>query len=144
MHQQFDKFVNDFTEIVNTHAPLKRATTREKRLISKPWLTKGLLKSIKSKNKIFSRLHKTHDRHLKAEFKSYRNTLNRTITCAKQNYYKNYVELNKNTFDKIWKIIDDMVNVKNKCKKTPTKLVINDEIILTEPRAILNAINDFL
>ena len=51
MHQQFDKSVNDFTEIVNTHAPLKRATRREKRLISKPWLTKGLLKSFKSKTK---------------------------------------------------------------------------------------------
>ena len=142
MHQQFDKFVNDFTEIVNTHAPLKRATRREKRLISKPWLTKGLLKSIKSKNKIFSRLHKTYDRHLEAEFKTYRNTLNRAIKCAKQNYYKNYIELNKNSFDKIWKIIDEMVNVKNKCKKTPTKLVITEEIILTEPKAISNAMND--
>ena len=123
MDQQFDKFVNDFTKIVNTHAPLKRATRREKRLISKPWLTKGLLKSIKSKNKIFSRLHKTYDRHLEAEFNTYRNTLNRAIKCAKQNYYKNYIELNKNSFVKIWKIIDEMVNVKNKCKKTPTKLV---------------------
>ena len=143
MHQQFDKFVNDFTEIVNTHAPLKRATRREKRLISKPWLTKGLLKSIKSKNKIFSRLHKTYDGHLEAEFKTYRNTLNRAIKCAKQNYYKNYIELNKNSFDKIWKMIDEMVNVKNKCKKTPTKLVITEEIILTEPKAISNAMNDF-
>ena len=36
IHQQFGKFVNDFTKIVNTHAPLKRAPRREKRLISKP------------------------------------------------------------------------------------------------------------
>ena len=97
---------------------------------------------IKKQN--FCRLHKTYDRHLEAEFKSYRNTLNRTIKCAKQNYYKNYIEQNKNSFDKIWKIIDKMVNVKNKCKKTPTKLVIIDEIILTEPKAISNAMNDFL
>ena len=36
-----------------------------------------------------------------------------------------------------------MINVKNKCKKTPSTIVTTDEMILTEPKAISNAMNNF-
>ena len=42
---QFNKFMTILTDTVNEHAPLKKASRREKRLQQKPWLTQGLLKS---------------------------------------------------------------------------------------------------
>ena len=36
-----------------------------------------------------------------------------------------------------------MMNLKNKFKKTPTKLITTDEMILTELEAISNAMNNF-
>ena len=40
-------------DIVNKHAPLKEATNSERKQLSKPWLTQGLLKSIKRKQKMY-------------------------------------------------------------------------------------------
>ena len=51
----FNKQVN---KIINKHAPLRKITNKENKLKSKPWLTKGILKSIKVRDIIFHRLVK--------------------------------------------------------------------------------------
>ena len=40
-HDQFEEFVKLFNDIGNFHAPRRRATRKEKKLKSKPWLTQG-------------------------------------------------------------------------------------------------------
>ena len=50
-HHQSQTFIDIFTDTVNFHAPYRRTTRKEKKLKEKPWLTKGLLKSIKQKTK---------------------------------------------------------------------------------------------
>ena len=52
----FNEFYLLITSTIDTHAPLKKLSRKQKRLRSKPWVTKGLLISIKKKQK----LHKTH------------------------------------------------------------------------------------
>ena len=39
----FDIFIDKFAKTVNNHAPLRKATRKESRLKSKPWLFPGLL-----------------------------------------------------------------------------------------------------
>ena len=61
--EQFDKFCATFNSVVNKFAPLRKDSRKEKRLNAKRvsflWiLTKGLLKSIKRKHTLFSKLHK--------------------------------------------------------------------------------------
>ena len=53
----FNEFYLLMTSTIDTHAPLKKLSRKQKRLRSKPWITKGLLISIKKKQK----LHKTHN-----------------------------------------------------------------------------------
>ena len=55
LHHQFQIFIDIFTDTVNFHAPYRRTTRKEKKLKVKPWLTKGLLKSIKQKNKMYKK-----------------------------------------------------------------------------------------
>ena len=50
-NDMFNIFFATFLEVINENAPLKRASRKKKRLKLKPWLTNGLLKSIKTKNK---------------------------------------------------------------------------------------------
>ena len=54
----FDIFIDKFAKTVTNHAPLRKATRKESRLKSKPWLFPGLLKCIKRKNRMFKLLHK--------------------------------------------------------------------------------------
>ena len=46
----FDKFVSAFSNCLNKHAPLKRASRKKSKLMSKPWITKGIVISIRSKH----------------------------------------------------------------------------------------------
>ena len=46
-------FINIFNDTLNNHAPLRKQTRKERKLRSKPWLTIGILISIKHKNKMF-------------------------------------------------------------------------------------------
>ena len=48
----FSKFVEAIKLTINNHSPLEKMTCRQKRLRTKPWITKGLLNSIKKKQKL--------------------------------------------------------------------------------------------
>jgi len=58
VNEIYDRFVTIFMETVDKFSPMRKATRKEKKLRLKPWITYGLLKSIKNKNKMFHRLHK--------------------------------------------------------------------------------------
>ena len=49
VNELFDTLVDKFAKVVNKYAPLKKASRRESKLKSKPWLFPGLLKCIKRK-----------------------------------------------------------------------------------------------
>ena len=53
VNEQFDQIVSTLSEVVDIHAPLRKATRKEKRLKLRPWITRGILKSIGFKNKLF-------------------------------------------------------------------------------------------
>jgi len=48
----FSKFVSITLEYIKRHAPLKRVS-RKKKLMRKPWITKGILVSIRRKQKLY-------------------------------------------------------------------------------------------
>ena len=49
----FEEFYHIIKTITNAHAPLKLLSRKQKRLNSKPWITKGILISIKCKKKLY-------------------------------------------------------------------------------------------
>ena len=79
----YEKFYNTFKKVIGKCAPLRKVTRKKKKLHAKPWLTRGLLKSINYKNNLFKKLYKNYDEKLLRNYKKYRNLLNRTINTAK-------------------------------------------------------------
>ena len=66
-------------------APLKQLTKSKKRLAHKPWITTGLLKSIKTKNRyVLDSKTKTSMR----KYKNYRNKVTHLLKESKRNYYQ--------------------------------------------------------
>ena len=55
----FEKFNKIFNSVLNIHAPLQNLSCKQKQLNGKPWLTKGILISIKIKNKLLQNMIKT-------------------------------------------------------------------------------------
>ena len=67
-------------------------TKKELKTRSKPWLTGGILTSIKEKKKKYHKFCKAKDQtqkqHLNEKFEIYRNSLANLTRHGKQNHYK--------------------------------------------------------
>ena len=59
--------------------PTKGLSNTKQKLQNKPWITKGILKSIKNKNKEYKKMCRTKDlnkrKEIEQEFKTYKNNL---------------------------------------------------------------------
>ena len=141
--ESFENFLNIFADIVNTHAPLRKCTRKEKKLKVKPWLNKTLLKSIKKKNNMFKDLHKNFNQQSFHKYKAYRNALNRTIQGAKQMYYNKYFSSNKNNPAKIWDAIHELADLKPKKNITINRLMKENGDFVEEPKDVAQLLNKY-
>ena len=82
----YDSFFNKYCETYNNCFPLKRVRKR-KYALTKPWLSKGLLKSIRQKNRLYKRYLNSPSSENELSYKRYRNKLNHSLRLAKQIYY---------------------------------------------------------
>ena len=60
MDLSYKKFLDKITKIIYLHAPVKTLCHKEKSL-SKPWLIKSILQSIKQKNALYRKFIRTKD-----------------------------------------------------------------------------------
>lgn len=137
----FDQFYSIITSTIDHHAPKKKLTRKQKKLQNKPWLTKGLLKSIKNKQKMY----KTHflggnatERYL---YKLYANKLNKIKELAKKNYFHEQIFTHKNNPKKTWELLKTLLPRKAK-SPPPISLSVKDNKI-TDPHDIAETINQF-
>ena len=93
-----NQFINDFSANIDKHDPFRPQARKEIQLISKPWISKGILKSIKTKNALFKKCYKKNDLDLIVNYKIYSNKLTTIKKIAKQNYYAAMIHINKKTY----------------------------------------------
>ena len=56
-------------EVINNNAPIREQTKRETKRKKKPWITKGILKSIKTKNILLKQFLRHKDRLIYLQYK---------------------------------------------------------------------------
>ena len=98
--------------------PLIKLTSKDHKRWYKPWITNGILTSMRKRDKIFHKYIKTNNSPKKlilhTEYKNLRNQIVNLIKLNKQNFYKNYFTDNNSNLCKIWHGIKQIINVKNK------------------------------
>ena len=72
-----------FMKTLNSHAPLMSTSRRERKLNEKPWITKEILKSIKTKNKLFKSCYKCSEVSKIEFYKKHRNKFTQVKFLAK-------------------------------------------------------------
>ena len=113
------------------------------KLKTKPWLTKGLLKSISIKNKLFKKCFKQKKVSLVSKYKLYLNKLTKLKQIAKKNYYTNELNQHKNEIGKQWKIINKIICHKRHQTETIASITDTNNCSITEKEAISNLLNDY-
>ena len=75
-HKTVNGMLNSFheklLEIIDKNAPFRTLSKREKKLIEKPWITKGTLQSIRIKNNLYNRYIRKQDQFWYHRYKFYR------------------------------------------------------------------------
>ena len=82
---------------------------KQQRMHRKPWISKGILKSIKTKNKLFSKI-KNLDKTNSNKWNKYKNKMNHIIEYAKMTYFKSQIAQKGNNSRKLWSAINEILN----------------------------------
>lgn len=108
----------------------------------KPWITTGLITSIKYRDKLKNKwLRNKYNTDIETAYKNYRNQLTRLLRLTKNDYYRNKIS-NCSNFKEKWEVINEITgNKKVKTKigkiKTIEGILVDDEI------SMANNFNDF-
>ena len=143
IEEAMNNFISSFKQITDMHAPLRLNSQKEQKLVLKPWITKGILKSIKTKNRLFNQCYKRNNSDLITQFRWYSNKLTTVKRIAKQDYFMSLLLESRNNVSQQWKIINKILEKNQKKTNVINKLVTDNGIVLTDSKAICNKLNNF-
>ena len=83
-----------------------------RRFSQKPWLTRGIITSIKYKQKLYRTYFLMGNAFEKQFFKKYANKLTRVKNCQKKMYYTKYISKHNTNPNKVWQIINSLIPCK--------------------------------
>ena len=117
---------------------------KRKSFLGKPWLTKGLKVSIKTKNKLYKSESplKNYDQKSTHKYKLYCTLLNRLKYRSKNNYYADLALRYGNDKAKLGNLINEITHRKRTSRKNINSLTNKDGGKIYKPDLIANSLND--
>ena len=131
--------MNDYVKMYNSSFPIKSFKLGYK--TRKTWLSEGMKKSIKNKNRLYRRQKTSGNPEHELAYKSYRNKLNSLLLTAEKNHYENLMDQHKNNLKKTWSILKEVIN-KRKSSSSCSRFLINN-VITTNKENIADGFNSF-
>ena len=111
------------------------------------WITNGILKLLKTKNKLNEVLQQTctdnYERfeQIKVRFNRFRSILRESIKRAKQTYYNTTFDRFKHDIKRTWAIIDETLHRKK--REPPSHIFFHNGKSLKDSQEIANAFNEY-
>ena len=137
--QAYTHFHKVYTDLYNSCFPLKEIKSGYK--TKKPWLSEGMKKQIKIKNRLYRRYKKTHNPEHEVLYKRFKNKLNGNLIRAEKEHYEKLFNANQNNLKKSWKILKEVLN-KKKTSSSCSKFYINSQLS-NDKNKIVDGFNNF-
>ena len=138
-------FLKKIEQLINFWAPFQRVQKKKKKLQNKPWITKGLLKSIETKNRLYRKMCRTKDplrrEELVNKVKTYKKYILHLTRKSKANHFNNFFQENKLNLFKTWEGIRKIINITTKGSKEINCIQIGNKTI-NNPTKIANNFNN--
>ena len=140
-NEAYDIFLTEFLAHYNEAFPKITKLVKSKTL-SNPWITKGILKSSKIKQRLYCKFLKKRTLLNETNYKSYKRLFESVLKRSKKNYYSEKLNKNNNT-QNTWNIIKEVIGKKNLDRNTlPTIIKINNNLIVNKS-LIAETLNNF-
>ena len=140
--------MNILTQAKQKCMPKKIVKFDKKKHKKSPWMTRGILNSINSKNKLYKTLLQTDPNSdmystLQTNYKAYKSLIRRSIMLAKRKYYCTTFNLHSNNLKKTWRTINEILNRGKGKDNLPLTFKTKQGDFITNEKEIANAFNDF-
>ena len=109
----------------------------------KPWITKGLLNSIKHKNKLYVRYLKNPCDYTRNRYKCFRNKLTHLLRISEQKYVRDFLAKYSSNLKKSWGLINDIINKKKNSSKLPKFITTESGVTIDDQKAIADYFNEY-
>ena len=140
----YDKFLNTYSDLMNIHLPIVTKPFNKFKHKKDPWVTLGLLKSLKTKEKLYIKMIKsknTPNYNLnRTNYTAYVTVYKRLLKQARILYWNSKFEYAKQDMKRTWKNINNILNkCTNKCD-FPEKFYFENKEI-SDNKEIANKFN---
>ena len=135
----YSMFNSVFLNCYNQCFPIRKVKVTYKN--RKRWLTEGLKKSIKVKNKLYVRSIKRPTLHNVRRYKDYKHKLKYLLRKSEKEHYDSLMRRYQSNVKKSWGVIKEVIN-RNKVKKCNDTFLINGHEE-SDIKKICNAFNNF-
>ena len=142
------QFIDIFTNLKNKYLPKKKVKLNKRKHKVQPWMTKAILNSINSRDKIYKTLMLTSKEspnysEIHRNFKTYKNIIRRSIMLAKRDYYiKTFSKYSKN-LRMTWNAINETLNRHKSKRRFPAEFKLANGKIISDHKVIADAFNDY-
>ena len=138
----YDYFIKIFLQTYEKSFP-KYVSSSKSSAAQTPWITKGLLKSSKKKQRLYEKFLKKRNVKNENKYKTYKNIFNSLKIKAKKAYYSKKLVNSALNIKQQWSVINELMG-KNKQKTTnmPQRLIIDDKLE-TDASKIAENFNNF-
>ena len=142
----YTAFLNKILEQFDLCMPLKIVKFNKFKHRKNPWLTKGILKSLKTKEMLYLKMVKSRNSSefsiCEAKYKNYNLIYMKCVRLAKKMYWENQFEETKNDMKKTWNNINFVLNRHRNKSNFPTVFRANQNTFSTDD-AIANGFNQY-
>jgi hypothetical protein len=110
-------FTSKITKLIDQYAPLKLISVPSKQIIQNPWITKGLIISSQTLDKLYKlKINKTKTDINSINYINYRNIYNNLKRVTKRQYFSDQLDLYNTDIRKTWQTLYQIIRRKSdKC-----------------------------
>ena len=131
-----------YHSLIEKYMPIKTLSRKQRRFFNKPWITKGIKISIRTKNKMFKMSKTSSEPNLVEKYKVYRSILTRLKTKAKNNYYAALAIEYGNDRSKIWRLVKEITKRKKITNSSIKAVTDKDGNKLHDQKLIADSLNE--
>ena len=141
-NDSFNLFNEKLITSIDNHAPEKTLKLGRKSLIRDPWITTGILRSLKWQKQLYKEMLLTKTDVSTFRYRSYRNCLQKIIRSNRQHYLHDKCKEYRPNGRKLWQLINRIIGRENNKHNTIESLKV-DNLIKYDSESITNSFNEF-
>ena len=140
--EDFNKFHNKLSAIIDTYAPEKERKISAKKVVQDPWITRGILTSLRKQRKLCSHMIDSKTTLATNKYKTYRYKLKGIIRKSRIKYLHDKCTESRQDSRRLWQLINKMLGRENN-KTHIIESIRSGNLLKYEPYNITNTFCEF-